>query len=209
MIAQLRDMWLGLHVVLYFVFPSNRAKHQEQRIKKERGFINQTKVACGGQSSDIIALHCQPCQRPPLGVMLHVIVGTFRAEPSWSGQWINPNNQPFTQRLFFYWIGNWKNETPVLKAGHIPGFTSNRILYDRGLLCSCLPLFTEFIHSLWLQKSLEKAAYARRRGAWSFVKSETDLTAMQWESCCVPAYLLFFCFILLYYSPDVRGMHFL
>ncbi len=78
-----------------------------------------------------------------------------------------------------------------------------------GVVVLLLPLFTEFIHSPRLQKSLEKAAYARRRGAWSFVKSATDLTAMQWESCCVPAYLLFFCFILLYYSPNVRGMHFL
>ena len=65
------------------------------------------------------------------------------------------------------------------------------------------------IYRVLFFKSLEKAAYARRRGAWSFVKSETDLTAMQWESCCVPAYLLSFFFILWYYSPDVRGTHFL
>lgn len=96
-----------------------------------------------------------------------------------------------------------KEETSILKAGNIPGFTSDGILYDWGLLSSGLPLFTEFIHSLWLQKSLEKAAYARRRGAGSFVKSETDSTAMQWESCCVPAYLLFFCFVLFF--PGCAG----
>lgn len=133
-------------LTLFFVFLYIRAKHEEQRIKKERGFINQTKVAYGGQSSDIIALHCQPCQRPPLGVMLYVIVGTLRAEPSWTGQWINPNNQPFTQRLFLYWIGNWKNETPVLKAGHIPGFTSDRILYDR----SCCAPACHYLQSLFI-----------------------------------------------------------
>lgn len=128
----------------WFCFFLTRAKRQEQRIKTERGFINQTKVARGGQSSDIITLHCQPGQRPPLGVMLYVIVGTFKTESSWNGQWINPNNQPFVQRLFFYWIGNWKNETPVQKAGHIPGFTSDRILYDRG---SCAPA-CHYLHSL-------------------------------------------------------------
>lgn len=88
-----------------------------------------------------------------------------------------------------------------LNVGHIPGFTSDGILYERGRAapaCHCL-------QSLFM----EKAAYARRRGAWSFVKSEPDLTAMQWESCCVPAYLLFFCFILLYCSLGVWGMHLL
>lgn len=87
-----------------------------------------------------------------------VIVGTFRAEPSWTGQQINPNNQPFTQRLFFYWIGNWKNET-VLKAGQIPGFTHDRILYDRG---RCAPdchylqsLFTAFGYKcLWKRQHM-------------------------------------------------------
>lgn len=130
-------------ITSYLFFPT-RAKCQEQRIKTERGFISQTKVVCGGQSSDIITLHCQPCQWPPPGVMVHVIMGTFKTKSSWNGQWINRNNQPFTQRLFFYWIGNWKNETPVQKAGHIPGFTSDRILYDRG---SCAPA-GHYLHSL-------------------------------------------------------------
>ena len=124
--------------------------------------------------------------------MLGVVVGTFRAEPSRTGQWINHNNQPFDKRLFFYWIGNWKKETPVLEAGHIPGFTSNRILYDRGCCAPACHCLQSLFRAFGYKKSLQKAAYAKRRGAWSFVKSETDLTAMQWESCCVPAYLLFY-----------------
>lgn len=31
---------------------------------------------------------------------------------------------------------------------------------------------------------MAKAVCPRRRRVWSFVKSETDLTAMQWESLC-------------------------
>lgn len=79
--------------------------------------------------------------------------------PSETGHWINPNNQPLTQRLFFYWIGNWKNKTPVRKAGHIPGFTSDRILYDRGCwtpACHCLQsLFIAFGYkSLWKRQHM-------------------------------------------------------
>lgn len=60
--------------------------------------------------------------------MMYVTAGTI-SPPEMACE-LTPTNQPVTQRLFFYWIGNWKNETPIQKAGHIAGFTSDRILYD-------------------------------------------------------------------------------
>lgn len=53
---------------------------------------------------------------------------------------LNLNNQPFTQRLFLY-KKHLKEKTPV-RAGLSPGFTSDRILYERSAGCR---LFTEFI----------------------------------------------------------------
>lgn len=37
---------------------------------------------------------------------------------------------PLPRGYFFIEWGNWK--TPVQEAGRIPGFTSDRILYDKG-----------------------------------------------------------------------------
>lgn len=62
-------------------------------------------------------------------------------------------------------------------------WTHSRFYQRQDFVCqsslsSCLPLFTEFIHGLWLKKSLEKAAYARRRGAWSKIWNRFDSYAV-------------------------------
>lgn len=112
----------------------------------------------------------------------------------------SPTTSPSPRGYFFIESATERMDTfQVLQA---TGFCMTR-------LAVLLPATIYIVKSFLLQKALEKAAYARRNGARSFVKSETDLTAMQWESCCVPAYLLFPCFILLYCSPDVWGMQFL
>lgn len=40
----------------------------------------------------------------------------FGGEPSETEPWIDPSKQPFTQRLFFYWTGEWKWTTPLWKC---------------------------------------------------------------------------------------------
>lgn len=80
---------------------------------------------------------------------------------SWNSQWINPNDQPFTQRLFFYRIRHlkdwdWRLDTfQVLPA---TGFSMTGVV-------ALLPLLTSFVPSFLLLKALEKCCICLEK--WS------------------------------------------
>lgn len=189
------------HSAWFCSFPfSSGPNIKSKELKRKEDLSLKPRSPAGAKSVTSSRFTVSPANDPHL-VWCFIAWETFRAEPSWTGQWINHNNQPFTQRLFFYWRGNSKNGSRSKSWTHSRFYQRQDFVWQ-WLLCSCLPLFTERIHSLQLQKSLEEAAYATR-GARSFVDSYAV------GSCCVPANLLFFFFISLCYSPDVRGMPFL
>lgn len=140
-----RRDWAVTLCLIFSLSPSGpNIKSKESKRKEDLSIKPRSPMGTNPVTSSRFTV--SPANDPHLVWLLNVIMGTFRAEPSWTGQRINPNNQPFTQRLFFYWIGNWKNETPVLKAGHIPGFTSDSVLYDRGC---CAPA-CHYLQSLFI-----------------------------------------------------------